>query len=202
MWLLGFELRTSRRAVNALNHWAFSPTPRILSYLLLCKWRKGGLVLLKDLLVDTVHLGAAFTTGFLFVYSHGCPGTSSVEHAGLELRDPPVSASQVLRLKVCVTTTCWQVYSFCLFVCLFLFLFFWFFETGFFCSPGCPGTHSVDQAGLELRNPPASASQVLGLKACATTPGSTSIIFIGKSTFMKSLTRGDVRLGHTLCVSY
>jgi hypothetical protein len=37
------------------------------------------------------------------------------------------------------------------------------------CSPGCPGTHFVDQAGLELRNPPASASQVLGLKACATT---------------------------------
>ncbi|GAB1296594.1 Transcriptional adapter 2-alpha [Apodemus speciosus] len=36
-------------------------------------------------------------------------------------------------------------------------------------SPGYPGTHSVDQAGLELRNPPASASQVLGLKACATT---------------------------------
>jgi hypothetical protein len=32
-------------------------------------------------------------------------------------------------------------------------------------SPGCPGTHFVDQAGLELRNPPASASQVLGLKA-------------------------------------
>jgi hypothetical protein len=35
-------------------------------------------------------------------------------------------------------------------------------------SPGCPGTHSVHQAGLELRNLPASASQVLGLKACAT----------------------------------
>jgi hypothetical protein len=35
-------------------------------------------------------------------------------------------------------------------------------------SPGCPGTHFVDQAGLELRNPPASASQVLGLKACTT----------------------------------
>ncbi|GAB1286802.1 Spatacsin [Apodemus speciosus] len=31
-------------------------------------------------------------------------------------------------------------------------------------SPGCPGTHPVDQAGLELRNPPASAAQVLGLK--------------------------------------
>ena len=37
------------------------------------------------------------------------------------------------------------------------------------CSPGCPGTHSVDQADLELRNPPTSASQVLGLKVCATT---------------------------------
>jgi hypothetical protein len=51
-----------------------------------------------------------------------------------------------------------------LFVC-FCFL---FFETGFLCSLGCPGTHSVD---LELRNPPASASRVLGLKACATMPG-------------------------------
>ena len=40
------------------------------------------------------------------------------------------------------------------------------------CSLGCPGTHSVDQAGLELRNAPASASQVLGLKACTTTPSS------------------------------
>jgi hypothetical protein len=38
-------------------------------------------------------------------------------------------------------------------------------------SPGCPGAHFVNQAGLELRNPPASASRVLGLKACATTPG-------------------------------
>jgi hypothetical protein len=39
------------------------------------------------------------------------------------------------------------------------------------CSSGCPRTHSVDQAGLELRNSPASASQVLELKAFATTPG-------------------------------
>jgi hypothetical protein len=35
------------------------------------------------------------------------------------------------------------------------------------CSPSCPGAHSVDQADLELiDNPPASASQVLGLKLC------------------------------------
>jgi hypothetical protein len=44
------------------------------------------------------------------------------------------------------------------------FALFCFFETG--CSPGCPGTH---QAGLRLRNPPASDSRVLVLKACATT---------------------------------
>jgi hypothetical protein len=44
-------------------------------------------------------------------------------------------------------------------------------------SPGCPGTHFVDQAGLKLRNLPASASRVLGSKACATTPGSTAGIF-------------------------
>jgi hypothetical protein len=52
----------------------------------------------------------------------------------------------------------------CVCVCL---LVFW--NRVSLCSPGCPGTHSVDQAGLELRNLPASASQVLGLKACGTT---------------------------------
>ena len=45
-----------------------------------------------------------------------------------------------------------------------------FSRLGFSMSiPGCPGTHSVEQAGLELRNSPASASQGLGLKAWATT---------------------------------
>jgi hypothetical protein len=40
------------------------------------------------------------------------------------------------------------------------------------CSPGCPVTHSVNQAGLETRESPASASSVLGLKAWeATMPG-------------------------------
>jgi hypothetical protein len=43
-------------------------------------------------------------------------------------------------------------------------------ETGFsLCSPGCPSTHFVDQVCPKLRNPPASVSQVLGLKACAMT---------------------------------
>jgi hypothetical protein len=41
---------------------------------------------------------------------------------------------------------------------LLLFLFLFFQDKVSLCSPGCPGTHSVDQAGLELRNLPASAS--------------------------------------------
>ncbi|CAH6777520.1 Gm4707 [Phodopus roborovskii] len=55
-------------------------------------------------------------------------------------------------------------------VLIFFFFFFFFFcqDRVSVCSPGCPGTHSVDQAGLELREPTASASQLLGLKVCAT----------------------------------
>jgi hypothetical protein len=75
----------------------------------------------------------------------------------------------------CGRNTCSFLGPFCLCV-LFLFLFFvclfgWlvFQDRVSLCSSGYPGTHSVDQAGLELRNPPASASQVLGLKACTTT---------------------------------
>jgi hypothetical protein len=43
-------------------------------------------------------------------------------------------------------------------------------------SPGCPGTHFVDQAGLEPRYLPAFASRVLGLKVCATTPGYSFVL--------------------------
>jgi hypothetical protein len=64
-------------------------------------------------------------------------------------------------------------------------LFFCFFRDRVsLCSPGCPETHFVDQAGLELRNLPASASQMLGLKACATTawlikyPYTSMIVYI------------------------
>jgi hypothetical protein len=64
-----------------------------------------------------------------------------------------------------------------IFVLFFVFVFVFFSKTGFLCvSPGCPGTHSVDQTGLKLRNSPASASQVLRLKACTTTPGHKSLI--------------------------
>jgi hypothetical protein len=62
-----------------------------------------------------------------------------------------------------------------IFIFIIIIIFFFFFlvfrDRVSLCSPGCSGTHFVDQAGLELRNPPASVSQVLGLKAWATTPG-------------------------------
>jgi hypothetical protein len=68
------------------------------------------------------------------------------------------------------------LFGFCLFVCLF------FRDRVSLYLPGCPGTHSVDQAGLKLRNPPASASQVLGLKAWTTMPGYWDNINIGSSS--------------------
>jgi hypothetical protein len=67
-----------------------------------------------------------------------------------------------------------------LFLFCFVFLGFFFFFLVFvfvfldrvsLCSSGCPGIHVVDQAGLELRNLPASASQVLRLKVCTPLPG-------------------------------
>jgi hypothetical protein len=59
-----------------------------------------------------------------------------------------------------------------------IFFFFGFLRQCSLYSPGYPGTHSVDQAGLELRNPLASVSPVLGLKVCATTPSFHSSLFV------------------------
>jgi hypothetical protein len=43
----------------------------------------------------------------------------------------------------------------------FIFVLFCLFKTESLGSPGCPGTPSVDQ---EFKDPPASATRVLGLK--------------------------------------
>ena len=73
----------------------------------------------------------------------------------------------------------WILFCFVLFFCFFVLFCFAFWFCGFvfvfldrvsLYSPGCPGTHFVEQAGLELRNQPASASQVLGLKVCTIMP--------------------------------
>ena len=44
------------------------------------------------------------------------------------------------------------------------------------CNSGYPRTHPVDQASLELQDPPAPASRVLRLKVCTTTSWQTSVI--------------------------
>jgi hypothetical protein len=54
-----------------------------------------------------------------------------------------------------------------------------------FLSPDYSGTHFIDQAGLKLRNPPASASRVLGLKVCTTRPG--YIVFLMGLQFPSAL---------------
>jgi hypothetical protein len=65
-------------------------------------------------------------------------------------------------------------------------------------SPGCPGTHFVDQAGLELRNLPASASRMLGLKVCATMPGS----ILGKLLSLPGLHFPHLQDGALECSSH
>jgi hypothetical protein len=60
------------------------------------------------------------------------------------------------------------------------FFFFWFFKTGFLC---------IALAVLELRNPPASASQVLGSKACTTTPSVQSQLLRINELFQLSTER-------------
>jgi hypothetical protein len=63
------------------------------------------------------------------------------------------------------------LFLFCFVLFCFVLFLFCFFETGFLCIALAvlELTHSVDQADLELRNLPASASQVLEFKACTTT---------------------------------
>jgi hypothetical protein len=51
--------------------------------------------------------------------------------------------------------TCKKIEVVCLFV---------FGDRVSLCSPDCPGTHFVDQAGLELRNPPALCLPNAGIK--------------------------------------
>jgi hypothetical protein len=73
-----------------------------------------------------------------------------------------------LCVHICLSSLFPSVWLFCpillcwyLFYLILLFFFFFFFFLVFqdrisLCNPDCPLTHSVDQAGLELRNLPAS----------------------------------------------
>jgi hypothetical protein len=86
------------------------------------------------------------------------------------------------KLMKSVRTEPQRQYFFVLFFC-FLFL----PDRVSLCSPSCTGTHSVDQDGLELRNVTASATQVLGLKTCATIPSSKAIFVSVYSVQIKLL---------------
>ena len=72
----------------------------------------------------------------------------------------------------CVLCVCFVFVFVCLFVCFLIcvygLIFGFFRDRNSLYDPGCPGTHSVDHAGLVLRNLPTSASHVLGLKLCTT----------------------------------
>jgi hypothetical protein len=106
--------------------------------------------------------------------SHGCSQPSEAPVPG----DPTPSLASMSNRPPCGTYTYMQqnthiqkikeIDCFC-------FCFLFFRDRVSLYSPGCPGTHFVDQTGLKLRNLPASASRVLGLKVCATTPGYKSI---------------------------
>ena len=85
-------------------------------------------------------------------------GSYYVGQAGLELITL-VTASQVLGAEVCTSTRCPTNQAALFIIYLFLFfIFFLFRHRVSLCSPGSPGTHSVDQAGLKLRDAPASGS--------------------------------------------
>lgn len=67
---------------------------------------------------------------------------------------------------VCVWVICWCVYT-CVYTRVEDLLFSVpCFEMKSLCSPGCLGPCYVNQAGFTLRNLPASASWILGLKVC------------------------------------
>ena len=88
--------------------------------------------------------------------SSGCPGASSLSRPGW----PGTQKSSCLCLPSAGIKG--MRHHAQLLVC---------FKQGSLSSDNWPGSCYVDQAGLELRDLPASTSQVLGLKTCATTLG-------------------------------
>ena len=85
----------------------------------------------------------------------------------------PLSPTFFLKLRLSVGEMCSIPTAnerLTLFICLFSLV---FRDKVSLCSPGCPRTHFVDQAGLELRDLP--TSQVLGSKARTSTPISNTL---------------------------
>ena len=80
-----------------------------------------------------------------YTHTSGCPPTLGSLPSPEPLYLPPFINSSIL-------------------VRCFFLLFLFFRDRVSLCSPGRPGTHSVDQDGVELSNSPASASRVLRLQ--------------------------------------
>jgi hypothetical protein len=118
----------------------------------------------------------------LMVHTHGvkCQCVHTMQYSQIQ---PPAIHSPYCEPRA--ITLCNQADFLFFLLLLFFFVLFCFVfrDRVSLYSPGCPGTHFADQAGLELRNPPASASQVLGLKVCTTTPSLTSFL---NSTFERT----------------
>jgi hypothetical protein len=97
--------------------------------------------------------------------------------------------------------TSWISHSFCCCYCCWFFCLFCFIpDRVSLYSPGCPGTHFVDQAGHELRNLSVSASQVLGLKECATTAQlGVSFLISNKIDFQPKVIKKD-KEGHFILI--
>jgi hypothetical protein len=80
-----------------------------------------------------------------------------------------INSQSVAGLFILLTES-FALQKLCNFFFFFYFFFFFFFLREGLYSPDSPGTHFIDQADLEIRNLPASASQVLCLKTYATMP--------------------------------
>ena len=73
-----------------------------------------------------------------------------------------------------------HTHKYCYQTLFFFFFFFFFRDRVYMCSPGCPGTHFVDQAGLKIRNLPASA----GIKGMCHHTGHTTSHFYPSRKFI------------------
>jgi hypothetical protein len=140
MWLLGFELRTFGKAVGALNHWAISPAQKGTLLLVTPGTFRRAVGALNHWAISPAQNGTLLLVTPGTFYGQGTMANGSTgwrdSHWGQAGED-------------------WFLIH--IFVYLFV-----FGDRVSRCSPGCPGTHFVDQAGLELRNLPASASWALG----------------------------------------
>jgi hypothetical protein len=97
--------------------------------------------------------------------SLGCPGTHFVDQASLELRKSTCLCLLSAGIKGMCHHCPAKTNSFVVFVVVVVLFVCLFRDRVSLCSPGCPGTHFVDQAGLKLRNLPASASLLKGSRA-------------------------------------